>query len=314
MQGELKTFWQLLYTTIAMRARQASYYELPPHHPRNSIAPDLEPYVGSTTWPHDNTPLPAVLVHFTESHPTPYNPLFDALQISLDEPPVRFVVACSCGCIGVSLMFIIFFATIWCPTDYESPESQILDPPVACTPVDANGNVVQTRNETVACALQSDPGEYIDIADACGVTKWRYIGLGLLLIVMGIPALVCFTVLVRLVWKQFVFYLFPLKHQQYRNFPPAVPTNSEEPELALVHHLRALTLLYTVHKLSRRPLQARNPCVPKWLWDMYHTHHFQWACVQGHDQQDLGRVWRFSVYADGTVDEFHAPRENWWFW
>lgn len=306
MQAPPESFHSLLVATAQARNRQADIAALGPNERRHAVAPELLNFVGSTRWPHDNTPLPPYLEHHARRCPTHHVPEFDSMA---DKEPlpmnertkIRFFAWC-CGLLALPVACILFWLLLWCPENghmipQQSTPAVLL--PSECT---YKGRVESGDlgfNITSACA---PPPEVLFIEDerSCSAPFWRYFVLSLFILFMGCPGLCCLQVVVRLSMELAVYFLCPLNQQLYFNYPEV---SLGVPPIALVDHVRALTLLHTVDRLSRQPVEGtRRTWWSMVAWSCSSMYHYQWARHEGES------VWRFDVQPNGSVEYKSAAR------
>ena len=302
MQGVPKSFWDLLDDTARARKEQAAKLSLTEQQPRTAIAAELQPFVNSTRWPHDNSPLPEYLVSIARARPTRFTPRFDNTNqwtfYKLDARGRGSLSLLCFSCFLMPTMVITLWLLFWCPAGDTSLSIQPPEqPPVACADVAAVSNAT---NSTKGCdtALLDDFDVSVDEASCDKLTRFAVLATFLLL--LGCPGMFCLVSALEPVIDHMYYYYLPLSRQLYVNYPEVFdgygPVGEFEPETRLVNHLRCLTLLYTVDALSRMPAPSRQMTwLGKFWWRCQPMYHYQWA--RSHREWVL----RVDVNPDGSV-------------
>lgn len=308
MQELPKTYWEVLNLTAANRQRQARTQNLQPNQPRTDVCEDLKPFINSTTWPHDNSPLPRHLIRAARRHPFPYDHRFDDGKWHFTTPGnnqswVLLMFLCS----WMPVIVIMCWLMSWCPSipRYEVLPAPPLPPPpppvVEChRPAGDPNNTWMyfspVCSETaVPLPPQAPPPVIVTEYCRCGHTA-RVVVFWILSVILGFPGICCILASISPVIDYFMYYYFPLGQQlrtaypiYYDSWRPMSPQKA-----AYLNHMRALTLLYTVQSLSRLPTSGEN---------LSFFQRFLWRCSLIHHYQIFGDGWvlRAEVEPSGAV-------------
>lgn len=272
-----------------------------PHQRRTAIAQELKPFISCTRWPHDNSPLPNYLITLARPHPTAYTTKFDEVRWKSwyrRETVSRFSSSMLFGlCLMFPILVMMLWLTAWCPEESREAEIESL----SATAVDCDHiepPMQMNTSETQNCTTQaSSVDSAVESLKGCSDLT-RYTVLALFLVVLGCPSLLCLLCAIAPIIDFSYYYCSPLGAQLYVNYPevPGGFAAQNTPQARLVNHIRALTLLYTVHTLNRRPLSSTDvSCCGKMRWACNVTHHYQW----GRCHRDW--VLRADVRPDGSV-------------
>ena len=302
MQGPPKSFWDLLDDTARARKEQAVKLNLTEQQPRTAIAPELQPFVNTTRWPHDNSPLPEYLVSIARPRPTRFTPRFDNTNqwtfFKLDARGRGSLSLLCCACFLMPMMVITLWLLFWCPGEGDRLSIRSAEkPPVACTEA---RNTPNASNTTIGCAEASADDFDVSLDEASCGKLTRFAVLASFLLLLGCPGMFCLVSALEPVIDHIYYYYRPLGRQLYVNYPEVFdgygPVGEYEPETRLVNHLRCLTLLYTVDTLSKMPAASRRlSWVGRFMWRCRPMYHFQWA--RSHREWVL----RVDVNPDGSV-------------
>lgn len=245
-------------------------------------------------------PLPEYLVSVARPHPTRFTQRFDNKNqwtfYKLDAGGRSSLSVLCCACFLLPVLAITLWLLTWCPDESDSLDASTSEHLlVGCGPGQVNNTVNSTQNCVIVSAYDLKHGG--EEESCCNVT--RVVVLASFVLLLGFPGIFCLVSALAPLIDHIYYYYRPLGRQLYVNYPEVFDgfgSVDHEAETRFVNHLRALTLLYTVDRLSRLPSpNYKWSCVGRFLWQCRSMYHFQWA--RSHREWVL----RVAVYPDGSV-------------